>query len=226
MYIIIGNSPRKVELKDLGDCVYYKQQKIYTDAQYQSSEDLKKAIERKDLLILKKVEETKDLYLNKDKDLNISFNSSENSSKDVSNKIDLLLEKIYNLEKNIEQKSSPSNELLLDILDRIEKLEKNLTNIDFNTFKESIKKENNNIDIEKVTKEIINNLKVVLNQKDYKDEKEIEDFNYEKEEVYVPNIVVEDATSNIKLEVRTVENNNNISESLKKLKELKFKSDK
>lgn len=220
MYIIIGNSPRKVELKDLGDCVYYKQQKIYTDSQYESSEDLKKAIERKDLLVLKKVEENKDSSI-KENVVDVFLDSTKYPSKDISNKIDLLLEKMYKLEECVKQGASPNNDLFFDIINRIEKIEKNLTNVDSGTFKESIVKENEEkLNIEDVTKKIIDRLETLLNSKIERKEEKREIA----EDVYVPNIVVEDANSNIKLEVRAVENSDNITESLRKLKELKSKS--
>lgn len=225
MYIIIGNSPKRVELKDLGDCVYYKQQKVFTDRQYEKSNDLKSAIERKDLLILRKIEEIKDTS---DYPVEVTTGVSLDPTSDISSKIDILLEKIYKLEKIVESKTPQDVNLFSDLLSRIEKIEKNLTNIDFSSFKKALmeKKEdiNSNKDIESITKEIIDRLENVITQKIDGTKNDNKELEQKSEEVYVPNIIVEDANSNIKLEVRTIENSDNISESLKKLKELKSKS--
>lgn len=44
MVRIIGNSPERVPISDLGDVIYYRQIKDYSDEEYKNSVDLKKAI--------------------------------------------------------------------------------------------------------------------------------------------------------------------------------------
>ena len=44
MVRVIGNSPERVPLQDLGDVIYYRQIKDFTDDEYKQSKDLKKAI--------------------------------------------------------------------------------------------------------------------------------------------------------------------------------------
>jgi len=46
MIRIIGNSPERVPLKDLGDVIYYRQIKDFTDEEYKQSKDLKKALKQ------------------------------------------------------------------------------------------------------------------------------------------------------------------------------------
>lgn len=56
MVRIIGNTPERVPIKDLGDVVYYRQIKDFTDEEYKQSRDLKKAIKQGKL---SKIEEKK-----------------------------------------------------------------------------------------------------------------------------------------------------------------------
>jgi len=56
MVRILGNSPERVELKDLNDIVYYRQLKEYTDQQYESSKDLKREIQKGSVIKIDKKE--------------------------------------------------------------------------------------------------------------------------------------------------------------------------
>jgi hypothetical protein len=225
MFYIIGNSPKKVELKDLNDCVYYKQQKVYTDAQYESSVDLKRAIERKILIVLKKSEDTTGSF-----DIQTPIISSEiKSPESVSSpEIEVLLGKIRDLEaivknqSNISLPSTQNNDALAIILDRLEKLEKNPTSIDLSIIQDALKSievrmQNNKGD------GILEKLEGIINRSGVK-AAPIQEDTRRVEDVYIPNIRVEDANSHIKLEVRTIDSGDSVSDSLKKLKELKSKS--
>lgn len=225
MFYIIGNSPKKVELKDLNDCVYYKQQKVYTDAQYESSVDLKRAIERKILIVLKKSEDTTGSF-----DIQTPIISSEiKSSESVSSpEIEVLLGKIKDLEtivknqSNLSLPSTQNNDALAIILDRLEKLEKNPTSIDLSIIQDALKSievrmQNNKGD------GILEKLEGIINRSGVK-AAPIQEDTRRVEDVYIPNIRVEDANSHIKLEVRTIDSGDSVSDSLKKLKELKSKS--
>ena len=55
MVRVLGNSPERIIIADLGDVIYYKQEKEYTDQQYSSSRDLQRAIRRGNLSVLEKV---------------------------------------------------------------------------------------------------------------------------------------------------------------------------
>jgi len=54
MVRIIGNSPERVRISDLGDVIYYKQQKDYTDQEFESSKDLQKFCQQGKIIILKR----------------------------------------------------------------------------------------------------------------------------------------------------------------------------
>jgi hypothetical protein len=55
MIRILGNSMERVFIKDLNDVIYYKQTKEYTDQEYESSRDLQKALNRKDIVKLEHI---------------------------------------------------------------------------------------------------------------------------------------------------------------------------
>jgi hypothetical protein len=225
MFYIIGNSPKKVELKDLNDCVYYKQQKVYTDAQYESSVDLKRAIERKILIVLKKSEDTTGSF-----DIQTPIISSEiKSSESVSSpEIEVLLDKIKDLEATVKNQSNLSlpstqnNDALAIILDRLEKLEKNPTSIDLSVIQDALK----SIEVRMQSNKsdgILEKLEGIISRSGV-NSASIQGDSRRVEDVYIPNIRVEDANSHIKLEVRTIDSGDSVSDSLKKLKELKSKS--
>jgi len=225
MFYVIGNSPKKVELKDLNDCVYYKQQKVYTDSQYESSVDLKRAIERKILIVLKKSEDTTGSF-----DINTSIIPSETKTPEPgsSPEVKVLLEKIRDLESviksqsNLSSPSSQNNDALAVILDRLEKLEKNPASIDLSVIQEALKNIESRMQSNK-SDGLLEKLEGIINRSGGKSVS-IQEDNRRVEDVYIPNIRVEDANSHIKLEVRTIDSGDSVSDSLRKLKELKSKS--
>ena len=46
MWRIMGSSPERVKITDLGDVIYYRQIKDYSDQDYEVSKDLQKAVQR------------------------------------------------------------------------------------------------------------------------------------------------------------------------------------
>jgi hypothetical protein len=224
MLFVIGNSPKKVELKDLNDCIYYKQQKTYTNVQYDNSVDLKRAIERKALIVLRKSEDNTGSF-----DSNTAIISTDTKVPESTSfpKIDLLLERIQNLENNLKaQPSAQDNEALLAILGRLERLETNPTAVDLSSIQESLKGIESRM-LENKGDGLLDRLEDILN-KSGSGVSSREPVSHEVggnrvEEIYVPNITVEDAKSNIRLEVRTIDTGDSVVDSLKKLKELKSK---
>lgn len=227
MYFVIGNSPKKVELKDLNDCVYYKQQKVFSESQYQSSVDLKRAIERKSLIVLKKSEDSTGSF---DADTVIVSSDIKSPKSESSPQIDLLLNKIRDLEKRLESQppSSPSshnNDALAIILDRLERLEKSPAAVDVSamtSIQEALKGIETKMQ-ENKSDGLLEKLEGIINRSGGSSTP-VEEEDRRVEDIYVPNIRVEDANSHIKLEVRTIDTGDSVADSLKKLKELKSKS--
>ncbi len=56
MVRILGNSPERIEIRDLQDVVYYRQIKEFTDQQYELSKDLKREIDKGRLIKIDKNE--------------------------------------------------------------------------------------------------------------------------------------------------------------------------
>lgn len=225
MYHVIGNSPKKVELKDLKDCVYYKQQKVFSDSQYHSSVDLKRAIERKTLIVLKKSEDNTGSF-----DVNTAIISSDiKTPEPASNpKIDLLLEKINDLENKIKSQPSPvspdkDQDALSAILERLERLEKNPSSVDLSYIQEALKNIETRMQDNK-SDGLLEKLETIINRSGSSAAPVQEEEAIRVEDIYVPNIRVEDANSHINLEVRTINGGDSVSDSLRKLKELKSKS--
>lgn len=54
MVRILGNSTERVPIHDLGDVIYYKQTKDYTDQEFEKSKDIKREITKGRLIILDK----------------------------------------------------------------------------------------------------------------------------------------------------------------------------
>jgi hypothetical protein len=50
MIQVLGNSPERVVINDLGDVVYFRQKKEYTDQEFNNSKDLQRAISERRLL--------------------------------------------------------------------------------------------------------------------------------------------------------------------------------
>ena len=55
MVRILGNSPERVEVKDLNDIIYYRQLKEYIDQEYEKSKDLKREIQKGRLAEIEKL---------------------------------------------------------------------------------------------------------------------------------------------------------------------------
>lgn len=220
MYYVIGNSPKKVDLKDLNDCIYYKQQKVYTDEQFNRSVDLQRAVERKLLVVLKKSEDKTGSF-----DIHTSVIPSEVKIVDQSSspKIDILLDRIKTLEESIRNKEVSGNtDAFSAILDRLEKLERNPSSVDTTAIQDMLKTIESKMQDNR-SDDILEKLESILN-KTPGSALVVEEEARRVEDVYVPNIRVEDAKSHINLQVRTIDTGDSVSDSLKKLKELRSKS--
>lgn len=222
MYIVIGNNPKKVELKDLNDCVYYKQQKVYTDAQYEGSVDLQRAIERKSLVVLKKSEDKLGSF---DADVAIIPHEVKAPVSDSTLQINALLDRIQSLEQSIKNPEAPqSYDLLNAVLERLERLEKNPATLDLSSIQDALKSIENRMQDTR-SDAILDKIEGILNRSgSVVTPKKEEATSQRVEEVYIPNVTVSDAKSNIKLEVRTIDTGDSVTDSLKKLKELRSKS--
>lgn len=231
MFHVIGNTPQRVELKDLGDYVYYKQQKVFTDAQYNRSQDLQREIQKGSLTILKRTEEK-----------NGSFEVPTMVPAAVpvaptpikpdgidSSKLDVLLERIQGLESALNNPKTTSSvpvELQSDI---IRELTEKITRLEsgdrgFSELLDSVRRLEERIEKGSAGDDLLNKLEGILSRAPTVVSQERPREETRPEDVYVPSITVEDGNTHIKLNVRSIESGDSVSDSLRKLKELKSKS--
>jgi len=229
MILVIGNTPQKVELKDLGDYIYYKQQKIFTDAQYNRSQDLQREIQKGSLTILKRADDKSGSF--DIPSVGYSSVSADKSPVMDFSKLDTLLERINSLEESINAKSTLSpeahNDVIKSLIEKVTRLENGISvnNNDPNiaALHDAIKKLEEKIGqgadetVLKKLEDILNRAPVAASSTKQKEEMRPED-------VYVPTVTVEDANTHIKLDIRTIGGGDDVNDSLKKLKELKSKS--
>lgn len=227
MILVIGNTPQKVELHDLSDSVYYKQQKVFSDAQIARSKDLARALKAGTLTVLRRMDEKSGSF-----DIPTSGIPDGLSADLSSKKIDILLDRIKNLEEVISKSSSqpaqappqaPAQQISSQISQRIEKLEKDLSSKGdnskaFEALYGAVERLEKKLEKTSQSDELLQKLDSILKRRGGREE---EDIQRSADEVYIPSVTVEDARSHINLDVRKIEKSDNVTESLKKLKELK-----
>jgi len=234
MILVIGNTPKKVELKDLGDCVYYKQKKNFSEAQYRQSSDLRRELKNGTLSIVGRKNEKEGDFDIPDfmPDDPVKVERTVVKQEVQQPVIEALLNKIGSLEDTIKNNSAPveSTGTMKILTDKIRSLEDKIaqkTDGDINmAVVDAIKKIEERLDRREENaknNDIFDRLEGILS-KAPSARPSVPDRPVKPEDIYVPNIQVEDLNSNIKLKVRTVEKSDNVKDSLKALRELKNKS--
>jgi hypothetical protein len=229
MILVIGNTPQKVELKDLGDYIYYKQQKIFTDSQYNRSQDLQREIQKGSLTILKRADDKSGSF-----DIpSVGYSSASADKSPVMDfsKLDTLLERINSLEESINAKSTPSpeahNDVIKSLIEKVTRLESELiagnNGQSLSILHDAIKKLEDKVG-RGADDAIFKKLEDILNRAPVAGIPAVQKEEMRPEDVYVPTVTVEDANTHIKLDIRTIGGGDDVNDSLKKLKELKSKS--
>jgi len=54
MVRVLGNSYERLKINDLQDTIYYKQQKVYTDQEYEGSQDLQREVKKGTITVLER----------------------------------------------------------------------------------------------------------------------------------------------------------------------------
>lgn len=220
MILVIGNDPQRVDLNDLGDFVYFKQQKFFSDAQYARSTDLRKALKSGRLTKLQE-------YGNVDQDFVISQPSQVKSVSKESPKIDLLLEKLNAMEKSMSSQATPvSGGAVVDVLlERIAKLEQRISELSKSggdsSLTEAVRQLAEKVETNTKDTSILDRLESILDKAGTSGSTKAAE-PVRPEEVYVPSVSVEDGNTHIKLDVRAVgTSKSDIDDSLAALKKLK-----
>jgi len=235
MIKVIGNSPQKITIPDLQEVVYYKQVKIFSDDEYKGSKDLQRKIQQGLLTIVDESKDQRSSYIPptsvrvvtsgqertevgklvdyikslEDKLDRLQQGSPAVETKSVDNdKIDLLLAKIHQLEEKLNSKpqndagtNNSDNEGVMQAISKLE--EKINSNVEVNAL------------IQKLEKLVTSGGRSGAVEKSSEPTRP--------EDIYIPNVTVEDGSSHIKLKVRSVEKSDNINDALKALKKMKSK---
>jgi hypothetical protein len=196
--------PDRIPLPELNDCIYYKQEKTFSDEEYSKCLSLQRAIAKGTILVFDRQSEK-----------NASYGSipsgipNNKSSTDVS----VLFEYIKSLESKIDLlKTSDGSTILADqLMQKIDALEKRLQGPvaqDDAGIKETARK----------LEELLGKFSGIANKSDVEKKELVSEVP---EEIYVPNIKVEDGNSHINLKIRTIEKTDDISSASEALKKFK-----
>jgi len=218
MILVIGNDPQRVELSDLGDTVYFKQQKFFSDSQCARSVDLRRAIKAGKVTVLQK-------YGNVDQEFVIPSQGTAKPAQADSSKMDLLLDKIGALEKSLSAQAPARSEgsVMELLLSRISKIEERLSGMPQGSADASTAEALRDLakKIESGSKDtvILNRLESILKEAG---SGQAPREPTRPEDVYVPNVSVEDGNTHIKLDVRPVQApSGDLDASLEALRKLK-----
>ena len=228
MIKVRGSDPETVDLRDLGDKVYYGQEKVFSESQYSRSVDLKRELQKGRLTVIERREEAS-------ADFKIPVHQSapkETVVKEVVVKevktsdplIELLLKKVSDLETGLknkqEVKQEPKSEISNDILNQILLAIKSAP-------VSTVATQDSGLDaikghLEKLSSKI-EDLSLSSSESTSGKNKEItqEAIDKRMDEVYIPNVTVHDSNTNVNLEVRVINKEESMADILAKLKKLK-----
>lgn len=219
MIKIRGSDPETVDLPDLNDRVYYCQEKTFSEAQYTRSQDLKREIQKGRLILIERREENSAEFkipdsINIPKQIEVvrEVPVKENPSESL----DLLLKKITDLEVKLNAKEEAKPDISQDLLNQILLAIKSVPppvvpDTQMGDIKTHLEKLSSKIEsLSGVAAPITKNKEITE-----------EAVNKRMDEIYIPNITVQDSQNNLNLEVRVVSQNDSMGDTLIKLKKLK-----
>lgn len=222
MIKVRGSDPETVDLPDLNDRVYYGQEKLYSEAQYSRSQDLKKEIQKGRLTLIERREDVSaDFkvpdYSNVPKQVIQSPVEEPQVKEDYSNKLELLLKKVADLENELKEKKESKQDNSQELLNQI------LLAIKSSPTPSPQATPDQMVDIKDHLLKLSSKIEGISSGDPVSKNKEIteEAINKRMEEIYVPSITVQDSQNNVNLEVRVVSQKDNMSDTLDKLKKLK-----
>jgi len=233
MVLVLGNSAKKIELKDLNDVVYYKQQKSFNDSDLDRSSDLKREIKAGRIIVLKQNRDSSPSNNGQGFESaqapvipSVVLNPPTDTAAPViapDTRIDMLLEKIVSLEKRLSDNSSEDKDVLLkQFMDSVDdKLNKRLEGVPSSPVAPANKDSGTDAKIDM----LIDLIKSNAMSSGYAPSPVAKVSDYTKvggsDEVYVPSVRVEDANAKINLKTRIIESGDQVSNALDALKSLK-----
>jgi hypothetical protein len=205
MIRIRSEDPEKIPLPELSDCIYYKQEKTFSEDEYNRCSSLQRAITKGRILILERQPERYASY------------GSPTPEKSTAEKAPTDLSKLFEYLKSLESKmdllrtSDGSTALIDQLTQKIDALEKKLQGPvaqDDSGIKETAKK----------LEELLGKFSGIAGKSDAEKKELVSEIP---EEIYVPNIKVEDGNSHITLKTRVIERTDDLSSASEALKKLK-----
>jgi hypothetical protein len=193
--------PETIPLLELNDFIYYKQEKTFSEFEYNKCLSLQRAICVGAVIVLERKEE---------KNSNYGVPTSVNTG---STDLSVLFDYLKSLESKIDQlKTSDGSTVLIDQLtQKIDALEKKLQG--------PVPQDNSGItETARKLEEILGKFTGIANKSDVEKKELISEIP---EEIYVPNIKVEDGNSHINLKIRTIEKSDDINSASEALKRLR-----
>lgn len=221
MIKVVGSVADIVPLPDLNDRVYYRQEKTYSEEQYKKSLDLQREIQKGRLLIVSRTDE-------KFADFKIPA-SSDNPPESGDSLVTQLIAGIRGLEKSIlRQMAAGDNALMQRLSQRIEGLEKQVkggSGAGNPDVLEAIQKLEERVEASEGAS-VLDRLEDIIKNAPRGPVVTAEAVEEQaaQDDVYVPTVTVEDASSHVNLKMRTVEKSSSVdsaAEALKKLKQSK-----
>jgi phage shock protein A len=214
MYRVRSESPDRILLIELQDSIYYRQEKVFSDAEYDKCISLQRAIVKGQVLILDRKPEKDAGYVIPV----VSVQSGPAISPIITSDNTSLFDYLKSLEDKIDQIKAPSDSSassgLVELLtQKIEALEKKIQINSTPASTENIFKK-----LEEISAKFSNGIPTGAAAEKVKEELE----EIVPQEIYVPNVRVEDGNSHINLKIRTIEKSSSVdsaSEALRKLKE-------
>jgi hypothetical protein len=221
MLTVKGESPETVQLPDLNDFIYYKQVKTFSEEEYKKSNSLQRAISKGSVIVLKRVDERFSSF-----EIPKSIDGSSEGSSDTNALMDLLKSIESRIGSSSQQDSGASLDILLQKIEALESKLQNTGSSDSSSLLDTIRK------LEEKVNQTTNNpafqrledLLSKISGSIGKDAQVKESDPGIQEEIYVPNIKVEDGNSHINLKVRTIEKSGGIDSALEALKKIKKQS--
>lgn len=236
MLHIVGNSARKVEIRDLGDVVYYRQHKVFSDTDYKTSKDLRDAIESGKLLVTENRSDSRPTNNCESFSTGDSSGAAQRGSQDKANgvdisdfdsRIDSILDRMDKLEGLIANNSNNQTDVR-SYLDTIADSVKEIVSAKIN--EELPKTSRIQPDIEGKLDSLINLLETSASRQaappmaaNYTEGRARADRRPSTvNEVFIPSIQVEDGNANISLTTRVVDGGESqVSDALSALKSMR-----
>jgi hypothetical protein len=216
MIVVIGNSPKKISIPDLNDYIYYKQRKSFSDADRQRSRDLQKEIAKGTVIVVEQVPER-------------SVTMAEGSTEMVAPAVQQppntdLLDRLHRIESLLSERPVPGSPTT-GVEDRIKALEDKLVSSSQQdsvaAILSAVRDLGSRVGTAPVSNdELLKKMEELLARAPGAAEK-VESYSVRPEDIYVPSVTVEDGTSHVRLQVRTIETADSVTDAAAALKKIR-----